>query len=547
MTAALRLGAGIWLAALAAGLAGTLLPAFGYLPALGSDGFGLAAWRRLLDWPGIGHSVAVSLASGLIGTAGAFVTVMLFCAAMQGQRWFDRATAGLGPLLGLPHAAFGLGFALLAGPSGWLVRLVSPWATGWTEPPDLALVGDAWGLTLAAALAIKEAPYLLLMVVAALPQFRAQEHLQLARNLGYRPVRGWFLVVLPQLYPLIRLPIYAALVFAVSTADLAIILGPSQPAPLSVVVLRLAFDHDAALLLPAAAGACLQGLVALAAIVLWRLGEGAIARLGIVVLRRGIRGTAAGDLAGRAAGTLALLAVGGGSLATIGLLALWSIAGTWRFPDALPDALSLRPWREALPVLAAPLLTAAGIGFAAAALALAAALAMLERPWRGNRALLYLPLLLPQVTVLFGLQVALVRAGLDGHVGTVVAVHLLFVLPYVHLSLADAHARFDRRYLDVAAGLGLSPRRAFWRIKLPMLARPIAAALAVGFAVSVAQYLPTLFAGAGRVATVTTEAVALSAGGERRLTAAYGFAQGALPALGFVLALLVPRLMSWRR
>ncbi|MGQ3074004.1 MAG: ABC transporter permease [Ferrovibrionaceae bacterium] len=547
MTAALRLGAGLWLAALAAGLAGTLLPAFGYLPALGADGFGLAAWRRLLGWPGIGHSVAVSLTSGLIGTAGAFIAVTLFCAAMQGHRWFDRAAAGLGPLLGLPHAAFGLGFALLVGPSGWLVRLVSPWATGWTAPPDLALVGDGWGLTLAAALAIKEAPYLLLMVVAALPQIRAQEHLQAARSLGYQPVRGWFLVVLPQLYPLIRLPIYAALAFAVSTTDLAIILGPSQPAALGVVVLRLAFDHDATLLLPAAAGACLQGLVALVAIVLWRLGERAVARLGIVILRRGMRGTPAGEMAGRAGGALALLVVGGGSLATIGLLALWSIAGTWRFPDALPDALSTRPWREALPVLTAPLLTAAGIGLAAAMLALAVALAMLERPWRGSRALLYLPLLLPQVTVLFGLQVVLVRSGLDGHVGTVVAVHLLFVLPYVHLSLADAHARFDRRYLDVAAGLGLSPARAFWRIKLPMLARPIAAALAVGFAVSVAQYLPTLFAGAGRVATVTTEAVALSAGGERRLTAAYGFAQGALPALGFLLALLVPRLMSWRR
>ncbi len=545
MSAILRLGAGLWLAALAAGLAGTLLPAFGYLPALGADGWHLGAWARLLDWPGIWRSTAISLTSGLIGTAGAFIAVMLFCAGTQGTRWFARIEAGLAPLLGLPHAAFGLGFALLVAPSGWLVRLLSPWATGWTTPPDLALVGDACGLTLAAALAIKEAPYLLLMAMAALPQIQAGQALATAQSLGYHPVRGWLLVVLPRLYPLIRLPIYAALVFAVSTADLAVILGPSQPAPLSVVVLRLAFDRDAALLLPAAAGACLQGLVALLGIAAWRLAEIAATRIGIIILRRGRRGSAAGDCAGRALGMAALLAVGGGSLATILLLALWSVAGPWRFPDAWPDGFSLQPWREA--PLTGPLLSAAGIGLATAAIALIAALAALERPWRGTRALLYLPLLLPQVTVLFGLQVALVRLGLDGQVGTVVAVHLLFVLPYVHLSLADAHARFDRRYLDVAAGLGISPARAFWRVKLPMLARPVAAAFAVGFAVSVTQYLPTLFAGAGRVATITTEAVTLSAGGERRLTAAYGFAQGALPALGFALALLVPRLMSWRR
>lgn len=547
MTSALRLGAGLWLAALAAGLAGTLLPAFGYLPAVGAEGFGLDAWRRLLDWPGIGRSVAVSLGAGLTGTAGAFLAVMLLCAGCHGTRWLARAETALAPLLGLPHAAFGLGFALLVAPSGWLVRLVSPWAAGWTTPPDLPMVGDPYGLTLGAGLAIKEAPYLLLMVLAVLPQIRAQASLNLAQSLGYHPLRAWLLVVLPRLYPLIRLPVYAALVYAVSVADLAIILGPSHPAPLSVVVLRLAFDRDATLLLPAASGACLQGLVALAAVAMWRSGEIVAARIGIVILRQGRRGSALGDRAARAMGLGALLIVGGASLLTVALLALWSVAGRWRFPDAWPDGFSLQPWAEALPALAGPLLTAAGIALAVAAIALIAALALLERPLRGTRALLYLPLLLPQITVLFGLQVALVRLGLDGHVGTVISVHLLFVLPYVHLSLADAHARFDRRYLDVAAGLGASPGRAFWRVKLPMLARPVATAFAVGFAVSIAQYLPTLFAGAGRIATVTTEAVALSAGGERRLTAAYGFAQGMLPALGFALALLIPRLMSWRR
>ena len=53
-------------------------------------------------------------------------------------------------------------------------------------------------------------------------------------------------------------------------------------------------------------------------------------------------------------------------------------------------------------------------------------------------------------------------------------------------------------------------------MKLPMLLRPMATAAAIGFAVSVAQYLPTLFIGAGRVATLTTEAVTLSSGADRR-------------------------------
>jgi ABC-type uncharacterized transport system YnjBCD permease subunit len=36
----------------------------------------------------------------------------------------------------------------------------------------------------------------------------------------------------------------------------------------------------------------------------------------------------------------------------------------------------------------------------------------------------------------------------------------------------------------------------------------------VGFSVSIAQYLPTLWLGAGRIPTLTSEAVALSSGGE---------------------------------
>jgi putative thiamine transport system permease protein len=64
-------------------------------------------------------------------------------------------------------------------------------------------------------------------------------------------------------------------------------------------------------------------------------------------------------------------------------------------------------------------------------------------------------------------------------------------------------------------------------------------------AVSIGQYLPTLLAGGGRVETVTTAAVALSSGGDRRLVGAYALLQAVLPFLGFALALAVPRIL-WR-
>jgi putative thiamine transport system permease protein len=63
----------------------------------------------------------------------------------------------------------------------------------------------------------------------------------------------------------------------------------------------------------------------------------------------------------------------------------------------------------------------------------------------------------------------------------------------------------------------------------------------VGFAVSVAQYLPTLYVGAGRFATVTTEAVTLAAGGQRTLMSAYAVLQMFLPLLAFAVAAALGR------
>lgn len=68
-------------------------------------------------------------------------------------------------------------------------------------------------------------------------------------------------------------------------------------------------------------------------------------------------------------------------------------------------------------------------------------------------------------------------------------------------------------------------------------------AFAVGFAVSVGLYLPTLLIGAGRLPTVTTEAVALAAGGNRRIIGVWAFAQAILPAIGFAIAATAPCLL----
>jgi putative thiamine transport system permease protein len=535
-----------------AGLIGTVLPAFGYLPALGGDSFRVEPWRALFASPGLRESVRLSFVTGLGVTALSFAVVVLFVAGWHGTRGFARLQRFLSPLLSVPHVTVAFGLAFLLAPSGWVFRLTSPWLTGFERPPDFIIVQDPDGLAFMAGLAVKEIPFLFLMVLAAIGQVDAARTRTMARTLGYGATTAWLKAVFPLVYRQIRLPVFAVLAYSASVVDVAIVLAPSTPPPLAVQLLRWFNDPELAMRFVASAGAVLQLGVVLAVFALWWLGERLVAGLGRAWIRRGNRGRRDAALRYGAAGALSLSCLS----AFLGLasMALWSMAGRWRFPDALPASLSFAPWMTNAPRLGEASLNTATVGLAAALVALVLTVACLENETRfGKRAtnralwLLYIPLLVPQIAFLFGSQVLLVVTGLDGAWIAVAWAHLVFVLPYVFLSLADPYRAWDDRYARAARCLGASPLRVFCRVKLPMLLRPVLVASAVGFAVSVGLYLPTLFAGAGRVDTLTTEAVALASGADRRVIGVYALAQMTLPFLGFILAASIPALVYRNR
>jgi putative thiamine transport system permease protein len=149
---------------------------------------------------------------------------------------------------------------------------------------------------------------------------------------------------------------------------------------------------------------------------------------------------------------------------------------------------------------------------------------------------LFLPLLVPGVAFLYGLvwfQQLILKDAVWFHV---YVAHMVYVIPYVYLSLAVAYRKFDNRYVMVALSLGKSPMEVFFFVKLPLLIGPILVAFALGLAISFSQYLPTLLTTGGAISTVTTEAVALAAGSSARLSAAYVVIQAVMPLCGFGLA-----------
>src|SRR6185369_13434875 len=196
----------------------------------------------------------------------------------SGRGRFDRFLA---PLLASPHSAIALGFAFLIMPSGWLVRLLSPWATGWEQPPaGLVTIQDPLGFSFVAGLLLKEVPYLVLMIIGASAQVPLERTMATARALGQSAAVAWLKAIFPQIYPQIRLPIFAVLAFSLSAVDVGLILAPGNPPPLALLATRWFSNYDLALYFPAAAAALLQLFIAIIAVALWYGGERVVVLVG---------------------------------------------------------------------------------------------------------------------------------------------------------------------------------------------------------------------------------------------------------------------------
>jgi putative thiamine transport system permease protein len=534
-----------------AGLTAILLPAFGYWPALGGTHFTLAPWRALLALPSLPRSLGVSLFVGFATTVFSLGAVTMLMAAFLGTRAFALVRRLLSPLLSVPYVALAFGLAFVIAPSGLIFRLFSPWATGLERPPDLLIINDPYGLSLAGALVLKEIPFLFLMTLAALPQADASRAFTSARTLGYRRVAAFAKVVMPRLYPQLRFPVLAVLAYGLSVVDAALVLGPNTPPTLAVQVLRLADDPDLALHFEASAASVLQLALVLSAIGLWLILE----RLASLAWRRWVAAGArhCGEAWICLAAPLLAAAIAGLVVLAFSSLVLWSVAATWRFPEIWPQTFTLQVWRRelaiALPIVCRTLLLGAGV----AGTALIITILCLENevrrgvPPASTLNLIYIPLLVPQIAFLTGTASLMIALHLDGNGFGVGLAHLVFVLPYVFMSLSAPWRAYDPRYRATALLLGASPWRAFWAVRLPMLARAILIAGALGFAISISQYLATLLIGGGRFATVTTEAVGLAAGADRRVIGVFALMQAMLPFLGFAVALVVPALLFRNR
>lgn len=510
-----------WLAVLA--ILG--LPLLGLIPAL-SASLNANSWLLLWADSQTLPALKLTLFSAGISTIWAWLLACSLVFLFYPSRAWQRLQRQLPVFLALPHAAFAIGLVLLLAPSGWLVRLIAPFFA-WTAPPNWITTQDPYALSLTLALVLKETWFLLWILTSLLNQDWLLKQSLVAQSLGYgRWQIGWQ-ILFPQLLKRLAWPLLAVFAYGLSVVDMALIIGPSTPSTLAVLAWQWFTDPDPIQQLKAQSLALLLiGLLLMGA---------ALGYLAYLVLSKRLA-TPTGHR--HKLRTYPVLKLALSSLLSLPvwlalfLLLLWSLAGSWFFPQIFPDDFSLNAWQGAA---FEPFATTIIIASCCVFIALPLTLLWLE--WGSKQqAWLYLSLIIPALPFTAAQYQVALLLDFDGNLAAVIWSHLAWVLPYMLLTLAGAYRNFDERLVLTAKTLTYSHWQACLYIKWPMLIRPILAACAVGFAVSVAQYLPTLFIGGGRIETVTTEAVSLSAGGNRASLAVQAVLQALLPLLAFALA-----------
>jgi spermidine/putrescine transport system permease protein len=160
----------------------------------------------------------------------------------------------------------------------------------------------------------------------------------------------------------------------------------------------------------------------------------------------------------------------------------------------LDDGLLLRAVRNSLEV--------AGITTAAAVvLGTPAALALARHGFRGKgatQALLYLPVIIPEVVLGAALVTFFGAVELRLSLATVVIAHVVFSVSYVALVVRARLAGQDPALEEAARDLGANPFETFRRVTLPLALPGIGASALLVFTLSIDDYVITSFvAGVG--------------------------------------------------
>ncbi len=502
------------------GFLGFLLPSFGYFPVLGKYDFSLSYFHTSLDLPGISKSLKLSIFTGFFSTILALFFSQVIISKLFHTKVYNYIRIIISPLLALPHITMAVGLIFLFSPSGLFFRLISPWLTGFDRPPNFYIIPDEYGLFLILGLLLKEIPFFLLISMSAVEQLPARKIFNIGKSHQHSSFSSWCILIFPLVYSKIRLVIFIVIAFTASVIDMSLLLAPSTPSTLAVRIFQIYQTSEVESIFIASNLALIQLFIIIILILVWIILEKIIKQKFFYIFLINFL-SRKNSLFKDGLFTLAIILF---LLSILGIICsfFWSIGENWYFPKFFPDTFSFNKIITFLYQNQSTVLISIYISFLVSFLSIIFILMWVELTEIVNSKFFYfewiifVPLFIPQISFLIGIQSFLVIFHFQSFLTALIVVELLYVLPYCFIILAPALRDIKKEFIKVGSSLGKTRFQRLLLIKIPLIASSLLVSFGIGMIVSLSLYTPVYFIGAGRITTLTVEALNLALSGSRQ-------------------------------
>ena len=533
------------------GFLGFFLPSFNYLPILGKDELSLNYFYISMKIPGIYKSILLSIFTGLVSTALALFFSQVILLYFFKTKFYNYVKIIISPIIALPHITMAIGLIFLLSPSGLLLRSVSPWLTGFDRPPNSFIFPDEYGFLLILGLMLKEIPFLILVSLSALKEFSSTKIFDLGKSFQYSSFSTWFILIFPIIYKKIRLVVFIIIAFSSSVVDMSLLLAPSTPSTLSVRILQIFQSSDIDSFFIASNLSLIQLFIIIILLIVWIFLEKIIKLKFFYILLIKITSLKLEFL------KIIILCFGIilFLLSFMGIICsiLWGFSENWYFPNFFPNHLNIDSFLSFYYQNKPLILISIFIPLIVSLLSISLIIIWVELLDYLNikktqfEWIIFTPLFIPQIAFLIGIQSFIIFFNYDSFLKSLIFVQLFYVIPYCFIILAPAMREVKSDYIKVASTLGKNRIDRLFKIKIPLVLPSLLTSFAIGMIVSFALYVPVYFIGAGRVTTLTVEALNLALSGSKQDLGIATFFQILFPILLlFTIALINRKIIRWQ-
>ena len=437
---------------------GFLMPSFGYFPILDKHQFNLDYFYISSNIPGISKSIILSFFTGFLSTILALFFSQLIILSIFRSRIYGFLKIIISPLLALPHVTMAIGLLFIFSSSGLFLRFFSPWLTGFERPPNIFIIPDDYGFFLILGLVLKEIPFFILVSISAIEQFSARKFFNLGKSLQHTTFSVWCVLLFPLIYRRIRLIVFIVIAFAASVVDMSLLLAPSTPSTLAIQILQNYQSSEPTSLFIASNLALIQVLVILILFLTWFLLEKLLINKHLFTFLVNASSYKNNFVKHSTFALILILSVL--SFLTIISSFLWGLGSNWYFPNLFPTNINFEMLKKFLNENKSLIFVSVLIPLIVSILSCLIVTLWVEITESLNKRsqflewFIFLPLLIPQISFLIGIQSFLISLNFSNFLLPLIIVELFYVIPYAFIILAPAFRTISKDFLKVASSLG---------------------------------------------------------------------------------------------